>query len=369
MKVKLLDLVPQYESIRDEIREAVERVLASQQFILGAGVQEFEEEIAGYCGTRFAVGVASGSDAILLSLMAYGIGDGDEVVTTPYTFFSTVSSITRLGARPVFVDIDPVTYNIDPEGVKRALTPRTKAVLPVHLFGQSADMDPLCAEARERGIAVIEDACQSIGALYKGKRVGSIGDTGCFSFFPSKNLGGFGDGGMVTTNDEQIMRRLSSLRMHGSSERYYHTEIGINSRLDALQAAVLSVKLGHLDRWNEGRRGNAGKYGEGLSRLGGVEVPTEAEYGRSVFNQYVIRAERRDELMGFLRKNGVGCEIYYPLPLHQQECFAFLGASEGDFPESERAAGETLALPVYAELTDRQIGYVIETITRFYEGA
>jgi dTDP-4-amino-4,6-dideoxygalactose transaminase len=366
MKIKLLDLVPQYTAIRDEIGEAIERVLSSQQFILGEAVLEFEEDIARYCGTRFAVGVASGSDAILLSLMAYDIGDGDEVVTTPYTFFSTVSSITRLGARPVFVDIDPTTFNIDPEGVRKALTPRTKAVVPVHLFGQSADMDPIRDVAEDRGIAVIEDACQSIGALYKGRKVGSIGDTGCFSFFPSKNLGCFGDGGMVTTDDEKIMRRLRSLRMHGSSERYYHTEVGVNSRLDALQAAVLRVKLGHLDRWNEGRRRNAARYGERLSRLGGVEVPIEAEYAVSVFNQYVIRAERRDELMGFLRQEGIGCEIYYPLPLHRQECFAFLDASEEDFPESERAARETLALPVYPELEDGQIDYVVDRITRFY---
>ena len=369
MKVKLLDLVPQYEAIRDEIKDAMEGVLASQQFILGAGVQEFEAEFARYCGARFAVGVASGSDAILLSLMAYGIGGGDEVVTTPYTFFSTVSSITRLGAKPVFVDIDPLTYNIDPEGVKRALGPCTKAIIPVHLFGQSAEMDPIIAAVKGRGIAVIEDACQSIGALYKGKKVGSIGDTGCFSFFPSKNLGGFGDGGMVTTNDEGIMRKLFSLRMHGSSERYYHTEIGVNSRLDALQAAVLRVKLQHLDDWNEKRRSNADRYNKGLSRLGAVEVPTESDYGRCVFNQYVIRAERRDGLMEFLREKGVGCEIYYPLPLHQQECFAFLGASKGDYPESERAAGETLALPVYPELEGGQIDYVIDTIAKFYEGA
>lgn len=369
MKVKLLDLVPQYESIRGEIHEAIERVMAGQQFILGDAVREFEEETARYCGTRFAVGVASGSDAILLSLMAYDVCGGDEVVTTPYTFFSTVSAITRLGAKPVFVDIDPATYNIDPDGVRRAFTSRTKAVIPVHLFGQAADMDPICAAAAERGVAVIEDACQSIGALYRGRRVGSIGATGCFSFFPSKNLGGFGDGGMVTTNDEGIMRRLSSLRMHGSSERYYHAEVGLNSRLDAIQAAVLRVKLAHLDRWNEGRRGNAARYGERLSRLDGVTVPAEAEYGASVYNQYVIRAERRDELMGFLRREGVGCEVYYPLPLHRQECFAFLGGSEGDFPESERAARETLALPVYPELEEEQVGYVIDTITRFYEGA
>ena len=369
MKVKLLDLVPQYMAIRDEVGEAIERVLSSQQFILGEAVREFEEDIARYCGARYAVGVASGSDAILLSLMAYGVGGGDEVVTTPYTFFSTVSSITRLGAKPVFADIDPRTFNIDPEGVERVLTPRTKAVIPVHLFGQSADMDPILAAAEQRGVAVIEDACQSIGALYKGRKAGSIGDTGCFSFFPSKNLGGFGDGGVVTTDDEGIMRRLRSLRMHGSSERYYHDEIGINSRLDALQAAVLRVKLNHLDGWNEGRRGNAARYGEGLSGISSVKTPAEAEYAVSVFNQYVIRAERRDELMEYLRREGIGCEIYYPLPLHRQECFAFLGASKGDFPESERASAETLALPVYPELEEEQIDYVIEAITRFYKGA
>jgi len=369
MKVRLLDLVPQYESIRGEIREAMERVMAGQQFILGDAVREFEDDFARYCGTRFAVGVASGSDAILLSLMAYDVGEGDEVVTTPYTFFSTVSSITRLGAKPVFVDIDPATYNIDPEGVRRAFTPRTKAVIPVHLFGQAADMDPICEAAEERGVAVVEDACQSVGASYRGKMVGSIGGTGCFSFFPSKNLGGFGDGGMVTTDDENVMRRLSSLRVHGSSERYHHSEIGLNSRLDAIQAAVLRVKLRHLDRWNEGRRRNAARYGEGLSRLSGVRIPEEAGYGVSVFNQYVVRAERRDELMEFLRREGIGCEIYYPLPLHRQECFEFLGASEGDLPESERAARETLALPVYPELEKEQIDYVIGAITRFYGGA
>jgi dTDP-4-amino-4,6-dideoxygalactose transaminase len=366
MKVKLLDLVPQYEAIRDEVREAMEGVLSSQQFILGEGVREFEEAFARYCGTRYAVGVASGSDAILLSLMASGVGEGDEVITTPYTFFSTVSSITRLGARPVFVDIDPVTYNMDPGSVEKALTSRTKAIIPVHLFGQSADMDPILDALGGRGIAVIEDACQSIGALYRGRKVGSIGDTGCFSFFPSKNLGGFGDGGMVTTSDEELSRRLLALRMHGSSKRYYHEEIGINSRLDALQAAVLGVKLRYLDGWNEGRRRNAARYGGGLAGIDGVDAPVEAEYGRGVYNQYVIRAERRDGLMEFLRANDVGCAIYYPLPLHQQECFAYLGASEGDFPESERAAVETLALPVYPELEDGQIDYVIDVIERFY---
>ena len=369
MKVKLLDLVPQYEAIRDEIEEAIEAVLAGQQFILGASVRDFEREFARYCGTRFAVGVASGSDAILLSLMACGTGEGDEVITTPYTFFSTVSSITRLGAKPVLVDIDPSTYNMDPEPLGEALTPRTRAVVPVHLFGQSADMDPILEIVSGKDIAVIEDACQSIGALYRGRKVGSIGKTGCFSFFPSKNLGGFGDGGMVTTDDEDLMRRLSSLRVHGSSKRYYHEEVGINSRLDALQAAVLRVKLGHLDRWNEGRRRNAARYGDGLKGFDAVEPAAEAPYGKSVYNQYVIRAERRDGLMEFLRERDVGCEIYYPLPLHQQECFAFLGYSEGDFPESERAAAETLGLPVYPELEPEQIDYVIETIGKFYGGS
>ena len=349
-KVRRLDLVPQYEAIRDEIEEAIEAVLAGQQFILGASVRDFEREFARYCGTRFAVGVASGSDAILLSLMACGTGEGDEVITTPYTFFSTVSSITRLGAKPVLVDIDPSTYNMDPEPLGEAPPPSLEIV-------------------SGKDIAVIEDACQSIGALYRGRKVGSIGKTGCFSFFPSKNLGGFGDGGMVTTDDEDLMRRLSSLRVHGSSKRYYHEEVGINSRLDALQAAVLRVKLGHLDRWNEGRRRNAARYGDGLKGFDAVEPAAEAPYGKSVYNQYVIRAERRDGLMEFLRERDVGCEIYYPLPLHQQECFAFLGYSEGDFPESERAAAETLALPVYPELEPEQIDYVIETIGKFYGGS
>jgi dTDP-4-amino-4,6-dideoxygalactose transaminase len=367
MKVKLLDLVPQYETIRLEVEAAMDGLISGQQFILGPAVRKLEAEIAEYCGTRFAVGVASGSDAILLSLMALGVGEGDEVVTTPYTFFSTVSSITRLGARPVFVDIDPITYNIEPEGVLRAFTERSKAVIPVHLFGQSADMDPICAAAGERGVAVVEDACQAIGALYRERRVGSIGVAGCFSFFPSKNLGGFGDGGMVTTDDEELAKRLESLRVHGSREKYYHDFVGLNSRLDALQAVVLSVKLGHLDVWNEQRRRNAGYYSERLGGIAGISVPLEAGYNKSVFNQYVIRAERRDDLMRRLREKGIGCEVYYPLPLHMQSCFAYVGASEGDFPVAERAARETLALPVYPELPIEQMDYVVEVIAGFAE--
>jgi dTDP-4-amino-4,6-dideoxygalactose transaminase len=367
MKVKLLDLIPQYEAIREEVRAAMDELVSSQQFILGPAVEKFEAEIAEYCGTRFAVGVASGSDAILLSLMALGVGAGDEVVTTPYTFFSTVSSITRLGAKPVFVDIDPHTYNIAPEGVPRALNERTRVVIPVHLFGQSADMDPILAAASERGVAVVEDACQSIGARYKGRMVGSIGTAGCFSFFPSKNLGGFGDGGMITTNDEGLAVQLRSLRVHGSSERYYHDVVGLNSRLDALQAVVLSVKLGHLAEWNERRRWNARYYSERLDGVAGISTPVEAEFNRSVFNQYVIRAERRDELMHVLRGNDIGCEVYYPLPLHMQKCFAGLGHGGGDYQAAERAARETLALPVYPELTERQMDYVVGVIGRFAE--
>ena len=365
MKVKLLDLVPQYTAIEAEIRAAIEEVASAQMFILGPAVDGFEREIAAYCGTRFAVGVASGSDALLLSLMACGVGEGDEVITTPYTFFSTVSSIARLGATPRFADIDPVTYNIDPMSVERLTGERTKAIMPVHLFGQTADMDPMIEAAGKRDIPIIEDACQSIGSLYRGRKAGALGKAGCFSFFPSKNLGGFGDGGMVTTDDEAFAERLRSLRMHGSRERYYHDEVGLNSRLDALQAAVLSVKLRHLDEWNSGRRRNAQRYSRSFEAMGGVIPPVEADGCTSVFNQYVIRADGRDGLMAFLRRNEIGCEIYYPVPLHLQECFRYLGGKEGDCPEAERAARETLALPVYPELGGDQIDFVVEKVGEF----
>ena len=367
MIVKLLDLVPQYRAIEDEVRAAIEGIASTQMFILGPAVEKFEREIAAYCGTKFAVGVASGSDALLLALMACGVVDGDEVVTTPYTFFSTVSSITRLGARPIFADIDPVTYNIDPESVERLAGERTKAILPVHLFGQTTDMDPILEVAEQRKIPVIEDACQSIGGVYKSRKAGALGTAGCFSFFPSKNLGGFGDGGMVTTDDEAFAERLRSLRMHGSRERYYHDEVGLNSRLDALQAAVLSVKLRHLDRWNEGRRRNAHRYTTSFEATGGVIPPVEMDDCTSVFNQYVIRTKRRDELMRFLREHEIGCEIYYPMPLHLQECFRYLGGGEGDCPEAERAAKETLALPVYPELEEKQLDFVVATVGEFME--
>ncbi len=366
MKVKLLDLTAQYEKIRGEVMDAVTEVFDSQYFILGPKVAELEEQIAGYCNAKDAVGVASGSDAILLSLMALGIGPGDEVISTPYTFFSTVSSITRLGARPVFADIDPVTYNIDPAAVAEAITENTKAILIVHLYGQTADMDPILEVAGARGIPVIEDACQAIGAEYKGRRAGSMGLAGCFSFFPSKNLGGAGDGGIITTSDERLAEDLRRLRNHGGRERYYHDEVGINSRLDAVQAAVLLVKLRHLDTWSEGRIANAARYDRLLGGIEGITTPVVSEGNRHIYNQYVIRVPQRDELKSFLQENDIGCEIYYPVPLHLQNCFSFLGGAEGDCPESERAALETLALPIFTELTPEMQEYAAGKIAEFY---
>ena len=367
MTVKLLDLVPQYESIKDEIRAAIDEVLSTQQFILGKKVEELEVEIARYCGVQHAVGVASGTDAILLILMALGVKEGDEVVTTPYTFFSTVSSITRLGARPVLADIDPRTYNVDSEAVAKRITRATKAILVVHLFGQIAGMDMISEAAARSGIPVIEDACQSIGARYKGRRAGSLGAAGCLSFFPSKNLGGFGDGGMIVTDDSPLADAARMLRVHGGREKYYHDVVGINSRLDALQAAVLLVKLRHVDEWHEGRRRNAAYYDRELSKTAGVTIPYVEPHNESVYNQYVIRVTERDALREHLRKRGVGCDVYYPVPLHLQKCFAFLGGKPGDFPESERAARETLALPIYPEIKTAEKEYVVSCIREFME--
>jgi dTDP-4-amino-4,6-dideoxygalactose transaminase len=367
MTVKLLDLVSQYESIKDEIRAAVDEVFSTQQFILGSKVEALEAEISRYCGVKYSIGVASGSDAILLSLMALGIRDGDEVITTPYTFFSTVSSITRLGARPVFADVDPRTYNLDPARVAKLITSATRAIIVVHLFGQAAEMDAIMDTARRKGIPVVEDACQSIGARYKGKMTGSIGAAGCLSFFPSKNLGGFGDGGMIITNDAKLADTARVLRVHGGRERYYHDVVGINSRLDALQAAVLLVKMRHLERWHEGRRSNAAFYDRALSKVRGVVIPFVEPHSRSIYNQYVIRVKDRDALKEYLQKNGVGCEVYYPVPLHLQKCFAFLRGKAGDCPESEAAARETLALPVYPELADAQKEYVVSKVREFME--
>jgi dTDP-4-amino-4,6-dideoxygalactose transaminase len=366
MQVHLLDLGRQYEEIAEEVQEAVTEVLVSQRFILGERGRDLEERIAAYCGTGRAVGVASGSDAILVTLMALGIGPGDEVVTTPFTFFSTVSAVTRLGARPVFADIDPVTFNIDPDGVRGALSERTKAVIVVHLYGQMCDMDPILEAADARGVPVVEDACQAIGSEYRGGKAGSAGRAGCFSFYPTKNLGGCGDGGMIVTDDPDLAARAEMLRAHGGSGEYIHAEVGINSRLDEIQAAVLSVKLRHVDRWNERRRGHASFYNGALADLDGVVCPRAAPGRVHTYHQYVIRAGRRDALRAFLADNGVGSGLYYPVPLHLQRCFARLGGKRGDLPEAERAAAETLALPVYPELNEREREYVAGLIAAFY---
>ena len=367
MNVPLLDLKAQYATIREEIRDAIEEVLASQHFILGPKVTGLEQQIAEYSGAGYAVGVASGSDALLLALMALDVGPGDEVITTPYSFFATASAVSRLGATPVFVDIQPRTYNIDPKKIEEKITERTRAILPVHLFGQMADMDPILEVAKRHGLKVVEDAAQSIGATYKGKKAGTIGELGCFSFFPSKNLGGYGDGGMVVTNDEQVAERIRVLRVHGSKPKYYHQVVGINSRLDALQAAVLSTKLSYLEGWSAARRRNAAFYDAAFSDVN-VETPYIEPFNVSIYNQYVLRVACRDDLMAHLKNQEIGCEIYYPVPLHLQACYQHLGYREGDFPESERAARKTLALPVYPELTEMQQEYVVSHIKAFVSG-
>jgi len=359
--VPLLDLKAQYNALRDEIRAAIDGVLESQYFILGPEVEALEREVAAYSHCQYGIGVSSGTDALLVALMALGVGSGDEVITTPYTFFATAGAIARLGARPVFVDIDPLTYNIDPAGIEAVITPRTRAIIPVHLYGQMADMDPIMAIAQQHGLAVIEDAAQAIGAEYHGRRAGSIGQMGCFSFFPSKNLGGFGDAGMVTTNDPDLAARLRLLRGHGAQPKYYHQLLGGNFRLDAIQAAVLRVKLRHLDTWTAARQQNAARYRELLADAP-LQLPFDAGYGRHIYNQFVIRSERRDALMAHLKAHQIGTEIYYPLPMHLQTCFSDLAYQQGAFPQSEAAAQETLAIPIYPELGEEQQAAVVEAI-------
>jgi len=363
LQIPLLDLKAQYASIRDEIKAALDRVVESQRFILGPEVEALEREVAEYSQCRFGIGVSSGTDALLVSLMAIGLKPGDEVITTPYTFFATAGAVARLGGIPIFVDIEPRTFNIDPNQIESKISPRTRAVIPVHLFGQMADMDPIMDIAKRRGLTVIEDAAQAIGAEHKGRRAGSIGHLGCFSFFPSKNLGGFGDGGMVTANEPALAERVKMLRTHGYSSKYHNEVVGGNFRLDAIQAAVLRVKLKYLDRWREGRRRNAALYRELLPT--GVLLPVESGNRRHIYNQFVIRHKKRDELMSHLKDKGVGCEVYYPVPLHLQECFKALGGKPGDFPHSEMAAMETLALPVYPELTEDMLSYVAATVKQF----
>jgi len=372
VSVPALNLKAQYETIRDEIEPVVRRVIESQMFVMGSEVEALEKEVAEYCGAARGIGCASGTDALLLPLMAYGIGAGDEVITTPYSFFATAGSIWRSGARPVFVDIEPDTYNIDPRLIEDAITPRTRAIIPVHLYGQTADMDPILEIARKHNLYVIEDAAQAIGAVYKGRRAGSMGHVGAFSFYPSKNLGGFGDGGMMTTNDPVIGRSLARLRVHGMEPKYHHHEIGFNSRLDALQAAILRVKLRHLERWTQDRRQAASRYAalfQAHDLTDAVGLPGEREGRVSVFNQYVIRVpgSMRDALRETLSSRGIGTEIYYPIPLHLQPCFSSLGYKPGAFPHSEAAAHETLALPIYPELNDEQQRYVVGSIRQFMD--
>ncbi|NQU43950.1 DegT/DnrJ/EryC1/StrS family aminotransferase [bacterium] len=369
MQVPLLDLKAQYQTIRAEIDAAVAEVFESQYFILGPKVKECEAAIAKYCGIDHAIGVSSGTDALLIALMAEGIGAGDEVITTPYTFFSTAGSVSRLGAKPVFVDIDPKTFNIDPALIEAKITPRTRAIIPVHLYGQMADMAPILEIAKRHNLIVIEDAAQAIGAEYQGQRAGNLGEYGCFSFFPSKNLGAAGDGGMVITKDADRAEKLDRLRAHGSKPKYYHSIIGGNFRLDALQAAVVTVKLRHLDAWTARRQANAKRYNDLFAKAGMIEDGTvqlpQVTADRHIFNQYVIRVPCRDALRNHLKERGIGNEVYYPVPLHLQECFANLGYHAGDCPESEKAAQETLALPIYPELTQDQAQYVVEEIVGF----
>jgi dTDP-4-amino-4,6-dideoxygalactose transaminase len=361
--VPLLDLRAQYATIRDEVRTALDAVLESQRFILGPEVESLEREIATYCQTRYAVGVSSGTDALLIALMAIDLRQGDEVITTPYSFFATAGSIARLGGTPVFVDIDRATFNIQADAIEARITSRTKAIIPVHLFGLMADMDTISRIARRHNLAVIEDAAQAIGSDRNGKRAGSAGQMGCFSFYPSKNLGGFGDGGIVTPNDSALYERLRQLRNHGISQAAYHSGIvGGNFRLDAIQAAVLRVKLKYLDRWTEARRRNATAYRESLNGCQTIELPDDIAGTRHVYNQFVIRTERRDQVIAFLKERGIGNEVYYPVPLHLQECFKNLGYKAGDLPVSEEASRRSLALPIYPELTPEMIQTVANAI-------
>jgi dTDP-4-amino-4,6-dideoxygalactose transaminase len=374
MRVPMLDLGPQYKTIEKEIRTAVDRVLESRQFILGDIVAGFERAIAAYCGVPHAVGCASGSDALLLALMALEVGPGDEVITSPFSFYSTASSITRLGAVPVFADIDPETFNINPAAIEACLSEKTRAILPVHLYGQTADMHGILRVAERAGIPVVEDAAQAIGARFDGKPAGSMGTIGCFSFYPSKNLGAFGDGGLLTTRDPQLTERLKVLRNHGEKEKYVHYEVGINSRLDALQAAVLEVKIPYLDRWSDARRDNAAYYGRLLGKKGLVPEPVRTPYNiesenkahRHIFNQYTLRVKDRDRLAAHLSKAGIGNAVYYPVPLYLQPCFSYLGYAKDLCPETERAAKEVISLPIYPELTREQQEAVVEAIAYFY---
>jgi len=365
MQVPFLDLKAQYTGIKDQVLKAISQVCESQQLCLGPAVERFEKEIAGYCQSKFAIGVSSGSDALLVCLMALDIRPGDEVITTPFTFFATAGAVARLGGKPVFVDVQADSYNIDPAAMEAKINSKTRAIIPVHLFGQIARMKPIMDIARRHKLAVIEDACQSIGAVQDGVKCGNFGDCGCFSFYPTKNLGAFGDGGLVTTNDQKLAEKILVLRDHGQSPRYFYKMIGGNFRLDGLQGAVLSVKLPHLEGWSQKRRENAAVYDKLLAGSP-VQIPKIDSNNISIYHQYTIVAPRRDELQKFLLDNGVSSSVFYPKPLHLQECFKELGYKQGDLPVAERLCSSVLSLPVYPELSREQIEYVAETVLKFY---
>jgi dTDP-4-amino-4,6-dideoxygalactose transaminase len=378
MQVPILDLKSQYRSIRQEMGTALEEVIASQHFVLGTVVEQLEDELVNYLAVKYAIGVASGSDALLLSLMAIGIKPDDEVITTPFTFFATAGAIARLFAKPVFVDIDRDTFNISTSEIRNALNKhkKVKAIIPVHLYGQSADMDEIISLSQQYQILVIEDAAQSIGAVYKTKKTGTIADLGCFSFYPTKNLGGWGDGGLITTNNEKLSKLIKMLRVHGAENKYYHKYIGLNSRLDAIQSAILRVKLKYIDLWNNERLKRAMSYDslfqkEGLIKY--IATPITKPNRNHIYHQYTIRVfdsnipETRDKLIAFLKQNHIGCEVYYPLPLHLQECFAYLGYKKGDLPIAEKSSLSVLSLPIYPELTDSMQEYVVGKIKDFFK--
>lgn len=362
--IQLVDLVAQYHSIKQEIDDAVHATLESGHFILGPAVVKFEESIAAYLGVKFAIGLASGTDALVLALRALNIGAGDEVIIPAYTFFATAGTVMSVGAKPVIVDIDPSTYEIDVTRTEEKITPNTKAIIPVHLYGHPADMDPILEIAQKHSLKVIEDNAQAFGATYKGRKTGSLGEIGCLSFFPTKNLGAFGDGGMVVTNDPALAERMRMLRTHGWKKKYYSEEVGYNSRLDAMQAAILQAKLPHVDEWNEKRRAIAARYSEKLTAPG-VTVPVECDWGTHVYHLYIIRVARRDEMQSFLKQKAIASEVYYPLPPHLSIPCQTFGYREGDFPQAEKAANETLALPLYPELTVEQQDRVINAVKEF----
>jgi dTDP-4-amino-4,6-dideoxygalactose transaminase len=365
MQIPILDLKAQYANIKDEITQAINEVCENQAFALGPAVAEFEEKVAAYCSSKYAIGVSSGTDALLVSLMALDIKPGDEVITTPFTFFATAGSIVRLGAKPVFVDVDRDSFNINPSAIERKITKKTRAIIPVHLFGQVAQMKPIIEIAKRYNLAVIEDAAQAIGASQDGIKAGNFGDCGCFSFYPTKNLGGFGDGGLVTTNREDLAQKIRALRDHGQNPRYFYKIIGGNFRLDGIQGAVLNVKLRYLDEWNEKRRQNASLY-DNLFTDSPIKIPKIDKNNISIYHQYTIATPKRDKLKQFLAENSIGSAIFYPKPLHLQDCFSNLGYRPGDLPIAEQLCEEVLSLPIYSELEPEQIEYVAKTVLKYY---